>query len=245
MSSTRKSDHEWVGIRIYSKKPHVARIWSQNLNVIQRNDSFTSFAETLLSMNRYDVQYFAFSETNLNFTNAYIRDSLDATTQLVMSSSRMTISSVRTAHSSELHQCGGNMSISHGLLSARYASSGCDKYGRFHWQEFFGQKSQLKIYNIYNPVVHEDDTERDGAVWVQHRLALQKDGIDAKPMQHLFDTLVDMITEGIMKERQVIVLGDFNLSVFDTKMKDISPRMVMRGHGSGVGPLLMVHGARP
>jgi len=77
LTTVRKSDKEWVGVRIYNKKPHVARLWCQNMNGISRDDAFNSFADTLIALNRYDVQFFSFTETNLNAANAYVRDSVD------------------------------------------------------------------------------------------------------------------------------------------------------------------------
>ena len=87
---------------------------------------------------------------------------------------------------------------------------------------------------MYNPVIHNDNTNRDGSVWVQHRIALKKDGIDVKPTQHLFDTLIGMIQDDIKQERQVIVLGDFNIGVFDSKINamfsDVGLRNVYEGY---------------
>ena len=195
----RDSDSKWVGVKVYEKKPHVARIWAQNLNGIRYKKTFSSFADTLIAMNRYDVQFFSFSETNLNASNSHIRDEMDAVTQMVMPASRMMLTSTKTSHHSETYQCGGNLSLAHGLLSARYASSGTDKYGRFHWMQFFGHNSHLRIYNIYNPVTHSDNESCDGSVWMQHRLALQSEKIEKKPNTHLFETLMEMFREDIKK----------------------------------------------
>ena len=85
----RDSDSKWVGVKVYEKKPHVARIWAQNLNGIRYKKTFSSFADTLIAMNRYDVQFFSFSETNLNASNSHIRDEMDAVTQMVMPASRI------------------------------------------------------------------------------------------------------------------------------------------------------------
>ena len=99
---------------------------------------------------------------------------------------------------------------------------------------FLEKKGHLRIYNVYNPVIHNDNTNRDGSVWVQHRIALKKDGIDVKPTQHLFDTLIGMIQDDIKQERQVIVLGDFNIGVFDSKINamfsDVGLRNVYEGY---------------
>ena len=135
---------------------------------------------------------------------------MDAVTQMVMPASRMMLTSTNTSHHSETYQCGGNLSLAHGLLSARYASSGTDKYGRFHWMQFFGHISHLRIYNIYNPVTHSDNESCDGSVWMQHRSALQSEKNEKKPNTHPFETLMEMFREDIKKHRQIIVLGDVN-----------------------------------
>ena len=221
INTCRDSDNKWIGIKIYEKKPHVARVWAQNLNGISTKNSFAGFADTLVTMNRFDVQFFSFCETNLNCSNMYTRDSIEAVTNSVMPASQLKISSTTSTHSSESFQYGGNLSIAHGLLSARFATSGSDKYGRFHWMQFFGRNSHLRIYNVYNPVTHNDNTERDGSVWIQHRNALQNDGVQTKPNQHLIDTIINMIREDLKKDRQVIVTGDFNTSVLDIQLNSI------------------------
>ena len=51
LQSCRKNDKESVGVRIYQKKPHVARIWSQNMNGTSRNDmmfSILAFQKSIL-----------------------------------------------------------------------------------------------------------------------------------------------------------------------------------------------------
>ena len=77
------------------------------LNGMRYKKTFSSFADTLIAMNRYDVQFFSFSETNLNASNSHIRDEMDAVTQMVMPASRMMLTSTKTSRHSETYQCGG------------------------------------------------------------------------------------------------------------------------------------------
>ena len=143
-SSSFPTDSQWLGLRIHCKSKHVARLWSQNINGIKRTNNFLQFAECIEALTQYEIDYFAFTETNLNSHNAYVKNSIDAITRHVLPSSRFIMSSTIGHDHHESFQYGGTLSISHGLLSSRVASTGQDKFGRYSWTHFFGKNSTLK-----------------------------------------------------------------------------------------------------
>ena len=147
-SNSFNNDFDWLGIKIHCKRKNTARLWSQNINGIKRNNNFLQFAENVEALTQYEIDFFAFTETNLNSSNAYVRDSIAAISSCVLPSSRHIMSSTVGHPYSENFQFGGTLSISSGVLSPRVATIGHDKYGRYTWTQYFGKKHHLKIYNI-------------------------------------------------------------------------------------------------
>ena len=212
------SDFNWIGIRINRKPKNTTRIWSQNLNGIDSSNNLVSFSENMHSLSWYEIQFYGFKETNLNESNPYIRDTLDRVVQDSLPASRMIASSTMTDNVAGFRQYGGTLSIANGSLSTRVAAVEHDKYGRFTWTQYFGKISHLKIYTIYSPVKHTDNSKHDSAVWVQQRLALQEDNIHTELIEHLLQTLLAMVDDDVKNDRQVIILGDFNTNIFDSKL---------------------------
>ena len=132
-----------------TKQKNAVRLWSQNINGIDHKDHLVALSDTLTSLRRYEIQFFGFTETNLNMSNPYIRDTIDFTVQDALPSSRMIASSTKTGNTADYRQFGGTLSIATDSLSTRVASVGQDKYGRFTWTQYFGKKSHLKIYNVF------------------------------------------------------------------------------------------------
>jgi len=221
LSPHQEKDFQWLGVKIYPKLNNVFRIWSQNLNGIDYSNNMAMFSECLHSLSGYEIQHFGFTETNLNTSNAYVRDTLEHLTQQVFPASRHSMSSTKTDQITEPRQFGGTLSLAVGPLAARVACCGSDAYGRFSWIQFFGKKYHLRIYTVYNPVPHTDSSKHDSAVWVQQRTALLQDNIIENPNEHLLQTLSDMIVDDVKQDRQVIVMGDMNCNIFDTKLNSI------------------------
>ena len=220
LTAHNSTDFIWVGTRIHIKPKHTIRLWSQNVNGIDHSNNIVSLSENLHSLARYDIQFFGFTETNLNMSNPYIRDTLAHVVQDSLPASRMIASSTKTDNTADYRQFGGTLSISGGSLSTRVAATGRDIYGRFTWTQYFGKKSHLKIYNVYSPVRHSDNSKHDSAVWVQQRLALQQDDIHVEPIEHLLQTLLTMVDDDLANNRQVLIMGDFNTNIFNSKLND-------------------------
>ena len=177
----QEHDFQWIGTKIGRKPNGHIRFWTQNRNGINRWNHFKNFAEELQALQHLEVQYISYTETNLNAHSTYIKDQLASVIDEVSPSSHMHLSSTTVSHVSESLQYGGTLSLAQGPISDRFTSKGTDKYGRYSWMLFSGKKTQLKIYTIYRPVSHTDNTAGDGTVWAQHREALLHDGVINKP----------------------------------------------------------------
>ena len=211
-------DFNWLGVRINSKQKRCARFWSQIFNGISTSDNLDGFHEELHALSRYDIQFIALTETNVNTSNAYIRDNIEQITQSTLPASRISMSSNSTDNVNETRQYGGTLLVAHKMLASRVASCGRDEYGRFSWIQFFGKKHHVKVYTIYNPVPHHDSSKHDSAVWIQQRTILQKNGVDTNPNEHLLSTLLHVVDEDVSTNRRVMVFGDFKFNIFDGKI---------------------------
>lgn len=224
INSSRPSDNTWIGNKIYKKKSNVARFWVQNRNGINRHNHFKHFAEEIVALNSIDPQFIAFTETNLNANNTYVHDQISSVIEEVTPGSQFVLSSTSTAHSSETLQYGGLISIAQGNLAMRIASKGSDRFGRYQWIHFFGKKTHLKVYNIYRPVNHTDNSSGDGTVWSQHREILLKHNIQTNPRKHILDSLLPEIAEDQRMNRQILIFGDFNEDVFGVSLNEFFER---------------------
>lgn len=140
LTAQQDNDFKWLGVKLYKKPQSVFRIWSQNLNGIDCSHNMSSFSESLQSLSQYEVQHFGFTETNVNASNVYFRDTLEHITQQVLPASWIAMSNTHTDNITEPRQFGGTLSLAHGPLAARVAKCGNDDYGRFSWIQFFGKK---------------------------------------------------------------------------------------------------------
>ena len=225
LNSNRASDFTWIGKKMTYKHSNSVRIWSQNYNGINRRNHFKNFAEELISINSVESQIIALTETNLNSHNTYVTDQLTSVFEEISPGAQFTISSTNNSHSSETLQFGGALTLSQGHMAMRIAKKGYDKFGRYHWTQYYGKKNHLKIYNFYRPVVHTDNSAGDGTVWAQHRELLLAKGINADPRQHILDTLLLDVKDDQMHNRQVLIVGDFNENVFSKSLNEMFSRV--------------------
>ena len=181
----QKNDFKWIGTKICRRPTGYIRFWSQNRNGISRWNNFKNFAEELQALQHLEVQYLSYTETNINAHNTYIRDQMQSVLDEIAPASHLQLSSTNVSHASESLQYGGTLSIAQGPLASRFNSKGHDKFGRYSWMLFNGRKTQLRIYTVYRPVRHTDNSAGDGTVWAQHREILQKNGIHTDPRSHI------------------------------------------------------------
>lgn len=221
LNVSKDSDFCWLGRKLHGKNCNTVRIWSQNFNGISRQNKFKTFAEEIVTLNSVEAQIITITETNLNAHNTYVSDQLSSVFDEVSPGSQHILTSTKTSHSSETLQFGGTLTLSQGHMALRIAKKGSDKYGRYQWTQYFGKKNHLKIYNVYRPVHHTDNTAGDGTVWSQHRELLIKDGTHTDPRQYILDSLLQDIVADQRQNTQVLIVGDFNEDITSTKLNDV------------------------
>ena len=221
LNSNKSSDFVWIGRKMARKNNQSVRIWAQNFNGIDRQNNFKHFADEIITINSVETQIIAITETNLNSHNTYVTDQLTSVFEEITPGSQFVMSSTNISHPSETLQYGGALTLSQGHMAMRIAKKGKDKFGRYHWTQFFGKKNHLKLYNVYRPVTHTDNTAGIGTVWTQHRESLLAAGIDTDPRKHLIESLITDIQHDQLHNRQVLIVGDFNENVCSDSLNDM------------------------
>ena len=145
LSFTFPNDFSWVGPRLKAPIKNSARIWSQNISNIQTSHNFSSFLETLHSLSPYHISFLSFNETRLNPQNPYVFESMQAVSEMAYPASKTILTNTKLKNNHSLKQHGGSFSLTHGDLNSRFASKGVDRFGRYHYMQFYGKKHHLRI----------------------------------------------------------------------------------------------------
>ena len=213
------TDYQWIGDRICELETYAARFWVQNTNGIDISSNFYTFMEALDYMGRYHVQFLTIPETKLNPMNHYIRDNMDSAYQWIFPEGHSKLSNTKL-DPKEIRQYGGIYSSTQGSLSQRFAGSGSDRFGRYHWMDFYGKHSYLRVYSVYRVNNGSDNTSGDETAWMDQRIQLLEQNIHMNPRQHCIHSLCDHIREDMQQSRSVIVCGDFNENIFSKHLNE-------------------------
>ena len=220
LNTCKSNDFVWLGRKLHRKPSNCVRLWVQNINGINRQNNFKHFAEEIITINSVETQIIALTETNLNARNVYVTDQLSSVFDEISPGSQHVLTSTNTSHCTETLQYGGILTLSQGHMAMRVAKKGQDQFGRYQWTQYYGKKHHLRLYNIYRPVIHTDNTAGDGTVWAQHRELLLAAGIDTDPRIHILTSLLQDVQNDIEHQRQVLIVGDFNENVFSSKINE-------------------------
>ena len=117
-----------------------------------------------------------------------------------------------------VNQHGGSYSPTYGNLGSRYATKGVDKFGRYHFIQFYGRKHHLRIYTIYRPVQYLDSSKSDTTVWADQRYVLQLNKINIEPRTHIITSLCEEVKQCLKNNTQVLILGDVNEDIFSPQL---------------------------
>ena len=213
ISQTISTDTTWVGDRLCCPEPYCSRIWLQNSNGIDISMNFSSYMEQLQYMKRYDIQFLSTPETKLNSNNSFIFDNIKASHEWVFPEGHVHLSNTKLSRS-DIIQYGGVLSSTQGKLSQRYAGSGSDWLGRYHWMDFYGKTRFLRIYTVYRVCAGNDTSSGDDTAWTIQRTSLLEKNIHDDPRDHILTSLTADIKKDIKSNRSVIICADMNENIF-------------------------------
>ena len=217
LSLTNQLDNKWIGHRLRSPLPSHARIWIQNVNGLNISHNFNPYLEHLEHMKRYNIHFLALTETHLNNQNIYIKDNLVASHKMIYPEGHVIITNTPTTDYDDTCQSGDILSSTQNRLSNRYAGGGSDLGGRYTWMDFYGKDIFLRIYTVYRVCNNSDNLAGDNQAWTLQREWLQRKGVHTNPRSQVLQDLKHAITVDITKQRQVLVVGDFNENVLGSR----------------------------
>ena len=242
------TDSIWIGDTMhYNNMNGTVRIWSQNWNGIEKNDS-RKFQYDLYEMQQKHIHYFSVIESTVNTGNKQFVQKLKDDFSIIYPDGELLLTNTPGYTSKSKSQPGGIASAYSGKLRTRIKSHGSDSLGRWHYHEFYGQDNFLKIYTIYR--VNKGSDERDGETtsWQQQRYLLKQQGILEDPRDRAINDFIAEIQPLIEKGVQLIILGDFNEGIHDkektnTKFNEIGLKNVMQNRVREL-PRTFIHGSK-
>ena len=188
------------------------RFWVQNCNGIKINDD-SNTNHNFTQLHEYGVNYFSFTESNVNTSNAAAISKLHRIFRSRFKSGRMAITNTPDFPRSTSYQLGGVFSGCDGTLNSRFIKSEHDDLGRWHCHTLRGKQKDIKIYTVYRVHRKTDDTAGLSSAWMQQRSRLRQQNGLTNPRDDIINNLVATIRKDINSNKSVILMGDFNESI--------------------------------
>ena len=210
------SDDEWVGQRICEKAKSVTRIWLQNLNGIDISNKFKHHMENMQYADRYEIDFFGFTETHLNQYNSYVIDNMEALHAILHNGSQMISANTYTGNTETKKVFGGVLSEVRGELAGKYCGGYRDRCGAYIYMDFMGKKKGLRIIVLYRVNYATEEMAGDNTSWMNQHLWLKKHKINTNPRLYVVEKIRTEIRNAQLQHMEVIVMGDINEDV----MKD-------------------------
>ena len=213
------TDNDWIGLIPDYPENNASRFWIQNVQSIDIKDNFLHFRSLLKSFRSRHVEFIGLTETRLSPYNAYVNENIQASYKLEFPEG--SLSSTNTfisKNSNTTRQYGGVLSAVSGTMSSRYIRTEKEKYGRFHYSDFYGKDHYLRVYTVYRVCCNTESQAGDNTAWTDQKTVLQKeDEKEMDPRKNVTLTLIRMLKDDIKCKRQVILVGDMNEDVLSDK----------------------------
>ena len=202
---------EWHGDNM-SERPaaHETRFVLQNCNGLSTSNDLNLFKSQMTDLITKDIHFLALPEINVNCVNVNLTNGYRDAFAEITNNGIFSVTNSAVFESNTKYQPGGVGSGFFGKLVTRYTSNKKDKYGRWHYQEFQGKKTNLRIYTVYRTNYATDNTAGQITSWTQERLLLLQDGIEDNPRHRVIHDLVNELQEAINEGNSIIVLADLN-----------------------------------
>ena len=220
------TDREWIGSKMCPLEQNEFRLWIQNVNGFDISQNFNIFMEHFDYIKKYDIGYFAITESKLNPYSAYVNENIESAFQKIHPGGTSNLTN-QFINNEDLTQYGGIFSAVTKTLSHRVASKGKDYLGRYNWIDFYGTDSFLRIYTIYRVNPGCDSSSGDDTCWMHQRTALTLKNCDTDPRKQVVLDIVKALQEDIRLHRHIIICGDINENI--TTMKGFNKAMIDLG----------------
>ena len=205
-----ETESTWIGDRMQlTVSNSCTRFWLQNCNGLPTTKDKNWFQYDLHNILDHNIHYYAFPEANINASNGDITSHLGQIHQNVVQSGVFTLTNTKGYPHNQKYQPGGVSSGFHGRLENRYACTKRDKYGRWHYHEFFGKANQMRVYTLYR-VNLNNNTTGGSTAWAQQQRALLAENIETNPRAHVIDCLISELQNAVNSGISIILMADMN-----------------------------------
>ena len=215
---------EFIGAKTRDvKPPDTYRVFGCNPNGFKTLlSSGGTFAEYCEEMCRLDADTWCFYETNIDTTQAQVRNVLHTTVQRHCEHSRITFGSTNIPSPRPTpYKPGGTLIASQGKSTGRITTQGTDRMGRWSYQVFSGRGSKtitvISAYQVCRQSLLTEETNgvRSFTASAQQISMLRQVNRPVSPREAFIIDLTDFIRQCRARNSEILLLGDFNEALND------------------------------
>ena len=215
---------EFIGVKTRDvKPPDTYRVFGCNPNGFKTLlSSGGTFAEYCEEMCRLDADTWCFYETNIDTTQAQVRNVLHTTVQRHCEHSRITFGSTNIPSPRPTpYKPGGTLIASQGKSTGRITTQGTDRMGRWSYQVFSGRGNKtitvISAYQVCRQSLLTEETNRvrSFTASAQQISMLRQVNRPVSPREAFIIDLTDFIRQCRARNSEILLLGDFNEALND------------------------------
>ena len=212
------NDNVWVGDTALTNSQKHIRIWFQNVNGIVKKNDTQEFQYNIATMADAGVNYFAFTETNLNTNKPGTNNKIVDAFNKIIPNGQFCLHNSPGYPKRSMYQPGGVAAGFDASMKMRYLKEGKDPFGRWIWQEFGQNLCITRIYTLYRVNDGSESSSGTSTAWYQQRCLYEEKGMRVNPRKQVIDDLCKEISPCIERGHNIILGGDFNESLTSREM---------------------------
>jgi len=199
------------GDHLQHKNENTFRIYFQNVNGLKLDALGGDFTEVCYVAAETQSDVLAIAESNLDFTQHYVRKTCFDAVKKVFHHSKLEVSDT-PIQTKGAYKPGGTMVLSQGSVLSRLVDSGADSMGRWSFQTFQGKNTVQVTVIVAYQVCHKNASQRGRytAAAQQESLLRQRNEADTNPRRHFRKDLSNFIRRRSNDGQEIILVGDFN-----------------------------------
>ena len=205
-----RNDTEWVGDHALSNSTKHIRLWFQNVNGMLKKNDLTEFQYNIATLADSGVNYFAFTESNINANKLGLHSKLIDGFKTVIPNGHFKLTNSPKYPKRSIYQPGGVACGFDASMKMRYLREGIDTFGRWIWQEFGHCTMVTRVYTLYRVNDGSEHASGTSTAWYQQRCLYEEEGKNVNPRKQVIDDLCEELRPWIEKGNNVILGGDFN-----------------------------------
>ena len=214
-----KTKNTYWGHRLKKEKEeNRIRVYFQNINGIRKTNMWDNFQFTLEKIKEYNIDVFAFVETNIPWTpkNKYRARVIGRRT---FTNVKMEMSSSNEPALND-YQPGGTLIGTQGKNQGRVISGDADQHGLGRWSYVCLTGMGTKVYIISAYRVAQEENDGIHTAYIQQYRIMRSRGIEQPNPRKQWCTDLAMTIKRWKKEGEVLLLTDANSVLNDTRFSN-------------------------